>query len=171
MRMLIRSSEMLAQIIMLTSLYGFTFWSIYMASEAFRESPWLFVAVTFFILLGFAFLIYQGLELIARITYLLYPRTHHIDELEVQSLTPHTAEMLDRVAEMLDRIALREGASPGRVCAVLLDQGIKLIDLPEGVSPVRVGTVIANEEVDDWGSLHEIVEEYHNDVRFGGDGQ
>ena len=141
MRMLIRSSEMLAQIIMLTSLYGFTFWSIYMASEAFRESPWLFVAVTFFILLGFAFLIYQGLELIARITYLLYPRTHHIDELEVQSLTPHTAEMLDRIS------------------------------LHEGVSPGRVGTVIANEEVDDWGSLHEIVEEYHNNVRFGGDGQ
>ena len=119
MRMLIRSSEMLAQIIMLTSLYGITFWSIYMASEAFRESPWLFVAVTFFILLGFAFLIYQGLELIARITYLLYPHTHHIDDLEV-----HTAEMLDR-----------------------------------------------DEEVDDWGSLHEVVEEYHNDVRFGGDGQ
>ena len=23
----------------------------------------------------------------------------------------------------------------------------------------------------DWGSLHEIVEEYHNNVRFGGDGQ
>ena len=108
MRRLVRSSEMLAQIIMLTSLYGFTFWSIYMASEAFRESPWLFVAVTFFILLGFAFLIYQGLELIARITYLLYPHTHHIDE---------------------------------------------------------------NEEVDDWGSLHEIVEEYHNNVRIGGDGQ
>ena len=124
MRMLIRSSEMLAQIIMLTSLYGFTFWSIYMASEAFRESPWLFVAVTFFILLGFAFLIYQGLELIARITYLLYPHTHHIDDLEVQPLSPHTAEMLDR-----------------------------------------------DEEVDDWGSLHEIVEEYHNNVRFGGDGQ
>ena len=124
MRMLIRSSEMLAQIIMLTSLYGFTFWSIYMASEAFRESPWLFVAVTFFILLGFAFLIYQGLELIARITYLLYPHTHHIDDLEVQPLSPHTAEMLDR-----------------------------------------------DEEVDDWGSLREIVEEYHNDVRFGGDGQ
>ena len=124
MRRLIRSSEMLAQIIMLTSLYGFTFWSIYMASEAFRESPWLFVAVTFFILLGFAFLIYQGLELIARITYLLYPHTHHIDDLEVQPLSPHTAEMLDR-----------------------------------------------DEEVDDWGSLHEIVEEYHNDVRFGGDGR
>ena len=124
MRMLIRSSEMLAQIIMLTSLYGFTFWSIYMASEAFRESPWLFVAVTFFILLGFAFLIYQGLELIARITYLLYPHTHHIDDLEVQPLSPHTAEMLDR-----------------------------------------------DEEVDDWASLREIVEEYHNNVRFGGDGQ
>ena len=141
MRMLIRSSEMLAQIIMLTSLYGFTFWSIYMASEAFRESPWLFVAVTFFILLGFAFLIYQGLELIARITYLLYPHTHHIDDLEVQPLTALTAEMLDRTS-------LREGVGPG-----------------------RVGAVIANEEVDDWGSLHEIVEEYHNDVRFGGDGQ
>ena len=116
MRMLIRSSEMLAQIIMLTSLYGFTFWSIYMASEAFRESPWLFVAVTFFILLGFAVLIYQGLELIARITDPPYPHAHHIDAL--------TAEVLDR-----------------------------------------------DEEVDDWGSLHEIVEEYHNNVRFGGDGQ
>ena len=164
MRKLIRSSEMLAQIIMLTFLSGITFWSIYTAFEALRESPWWFVAVTFSILLVFAVLIYQGLELIARITYLLYPHTHHIDELEVQSLAPHTAEMLDR-------IALREGASPGRVGAVLLDQGIKLIALPEGVSPVRVGTVIANEEVDDWGSLHEIVEEYHNDVRFGGDGQ
>ena len=141
MRKLIRSSEMLAQIIMLTFLSGITFWSIYMVFEAFRESPWWFVAVTFFILLGFAFLIYQGLELIARITYLLYPHTHHIDDLEVQSLTPHTAEMLDRIS------------------------------LHEGVSPGRVGTVIANEEVDDWGSLHEIVEEYHNDVRFGGDGQ
>ena len=141
MRMLIRSSEMLAQIIMLTSLYGFTFWSIYMASEAFRASPWLFVAVTFFILLGFAFLIYQGLELIARITYLLYPHTHHIDDLEVQPLTALTAEMLDRAS-------LREGVGPG-----------------------RVGAVIANEEVDDWGSLREIVEEYHNDVRFGGDGR
>ena len=171
MRRLIRSIEMLAQIIMLTSLFGITFWSIYMAFEAFRESPWLFVAVTFFILLGFAVLIYQGLELIARITGLPYPHAHHIDELEVQSLTPHTAEMLDRVAEMLDRIALREGASPGRVGAVLLDQGIKLIDLREGVGPGRVGAVIANEEVDDWGSLHEIVEGYHNDVRFGGDGQ
>lgn len=124
MRMLIRLSEMLAQIIMLTPLYGFMLWSIYMASEAFRESPWLFVAVTFFILLGFAFLFYQGLELIARITYLLYPHTHHIDDLEVQPLSPHTAEMLDR-----------------------------------------------DEEVDDWGSLHEIVEEYHNNVRFGGEGQ
>ena len=141
MRRLIRSSEMLAQIIMLTFLSGITFWSIYTAFEAFRESPWWFVAVTFFILLGFAVLIYQGLELIARITDLPYPHTHHIDELEVQSLTPHTAEMLDR-------IALREGVGPG-----------------------RVGAVIANEEVDDWGSLHEIVEEYHNDVRFGGDGQ
>lgn len=124
MRMLIRSNEMIAQFIMLTFLSGFTFWSIYMASEAFRESPWLFVAVTFFILLGFAFLIYQGLELIARITYLLYPHTHHIDDLEVQPLSPHTAEMLDR-----------------------------------------------DEEVDDWASLREIVEEYHNNVRFGGDGQ
>lgn len=141
MRKLIRSSEMLAQIIMLTFLSGITFWSIYTAFEALRESPWWFVAVTFSILLVFAVLIYQGLELIARITDLPYPHTHHIDELEVQSLTPHTAEMLDR-------IALREGVSPG-----------------------RVGTVIANEEVDDWGSLHEIVEEYHNDVRFGGDGQ
>ena len=141
MRRLIRLSEMLAQIIMLTSLYGFTFWSIYMASEAFRESPWLFVAVTFFILLGFAFLIYQGLELIARITYLLYPHTHHIDDLEVQPLTALTAEMLDRAS-------LREGVGPG-----------------------RVGAVIANEEVDDWGSLHEIVEEYHNNVRIGGDGR
>ena len=157
MRKLIRSSEMLAQIIMLTFLSGITFWSIYTAFEALRESPWWFVAVTFFILLGLA-------VLIDRITDLPYPHTHHIDELEVQPLTPHTAEMLDR-------IALREGASPGRVGAVLLDQGIKLIDLPEGVSPGRVGTVIANEEVDDWGSLHEIVEEYHNDVRFGGDGQ
>ena len=108
MRMLIRSSEMLAQIIMLTFLSGITFWSIYTAFEALRESPWWFVAVTFSILLVFAVLIYQGLELIARITYLLYPHTHHIDE---------------------------------------------------------------NEEVDDWGSLHEIVEEYHNNVRIGGDGQ
>ena len=124
MRMLIRSSEMLAQIIMLTFLSGITFWSIYTAFEALRESPWWFVAVTFSILLGFAVLIYQGLELIARITDLPYPRTQHIDELEVQFLAPHTAEMLDR-----------------------------------------------DEEVDDWGSLHEIVEEYHNDVRFGGDGQ
>ena len=105
-----------------------------MAFEAFRESPWWFVAVTFFILLGLA-------VLIDRITDLPYPHTHHIDELEVRSLTPHTAEMLDR-------IALREGVGPG-----------------------RVGAVIANEEVDDWGSLHEIVEEYHNNVRFGGDGQ
>ena len=141
MRRLIRSSEMLAQIIMLTFLSGITFWSIYMVFEAFWESPWWFVAVTFFILLGFAVLINQGLELIARITDPPSPHTHHIDELEVQSLTPHTAEMLDR-------IALREGVGPG-----------------------RVGAVIANEEVDDWGSLHEIVEEYHNDVRFGGDGQ
>ena len=141
MRKLIRSSEMLAQIIMLTFLSGITFWSIYTAFEALRESPWLFVAVTFSILLVFAVLIYQGLELIARITDLPYPRTRHIDDLEVQSLSPLTAEMLDHVA-------LREGASPG-----------------------RVGTVIENEEVDDWGSLHEIVEEYHNDVRFGGDGQ
>ena len=141
MRRLIRSSEMFAQIIMLTFLSGITFWSIYTAFEALRESPWWFVAVTFFILLGFAILIYQGLELIARITNLPYPHTYHIDGLEVQSLTPLTAEMLDRIA------------------------------LHEGVSPGRVGTVIANEEVDDWGSLYEIVEEYHNNARFGGDGQ
>ena len=141
MRRLIRSSEMFVQIVMLTFLSGITFWSIYTAFEALRESPWWFVAVTFFILLGFAVLIYQGLELIARITDLPYPHTYHIDGLEVQSLTPLTAEMLDRIA------------------------------LHEGVSPGRVGTVIANEEVDDWGSLHEIVEEYHNNVRFGGDGQ
>ena len=141
MRRLIRSSEMIAQIIMLTFLSGITFWSIYTAFEALRESPWWFVAVTFSILLGFAVLIYQGLELIARITDLPYPHTQHIDALEVQFLTPHTAEMLDRIA------------------------------LPEGVGPGRVGAVIANEEVDDWGSLHEIVEEYHNNVRFGGDGQ
>ena len=141
MRRLIRSSEMFAQIIMLTFLSGITFWSIYTAFEVLRESPWWFVAVTFFILLGFAVLIYQGLELIARITDLPHPHTYHIDGLEVQSLTPLTAEMLDRIA------------------------------LHEGVSPGRVGTVIANEEVDDWGSLHEIVEEYHNNVRFGGDGQ
>ena len=115
MRMLIRSSEMLAQIIMLTSLFGFTFWSIYMAFEALWESPLWFVAVTFFILLGLAVLIYQGLELIARIAYPPYPHTHHIDDLEVQSLTAHTAEILDRTS-------LRE-------------------------------------------------EEYHNNVRFGGDGQ
>ena len=124
MRRLVRSIEMLAQIIMLTFLSGITFWSIYTAFEALRESPWWFVAVTFSILLVFAVLIYQGLELIARITDLPYPHAHHIDDLEVQSLTAHTAEMLDR-----------------------------------------------DEEVDDWGSLHEIVEEYHNDVRFGGDGQ
>lgn len=124
MRRLIRSSEMLAQFIMLTFLSGITFWSIYTAFEALRESPWWFVAVTFSILLVSAVLIYQGLELIARITDLPYPRTHHIDDLEVQSLTANTAEILDR-----------------------------------------------DEEVDDWGSLHEIVEEYHNDVRFGGDGQ
>ena len=141
MRRLIRSSEMFAQIIMLTFLSGFTFWSIYTAFEVLRESPWWFVAVTFFILLGFAVLIYQGLELIARITDLPYPHTYHIDGLEVQSLTPLTAEMLDRIA------------------------------LHEGVSPGRVGTVIANEEVDDWGSLHEIVEDYRNNDRFGGDGQ
>ena len=141
MRRLIRSSEMFAQIIMLTFLSGITFWSIYTAFEVLRESPWWFVAVTFFILLGCAVLVYQGLELIARITNLPYPHTYHIDGLEVQSLTPLTAEMLDRIA------------------------------LHEGVSPGRVGTVIANEEVDDWGSLHEIVEEYHNNVRFGGDGQ
>ena len=124
MRRLIRSSEMLAQIIMLTFLSGITFWCIYTAFEALRESPWWFVAVTFSILLGFAVLIYQGLELIARITDPPYPNTQHIYDLEVQSLTAHTAEMLDR-----------------------------------------------DEEVDDWGSLHEIVEEYHNNVRFGGDGQ
>ena len=116
MRRLIRSSEMFAQIIMLTFLSGIAFWSIYMASEALRESPWWFVAVTFSILLGFAVLIYQGLELIARITDPPYPRAHHGDAL--------TAETLDR-----------------------------------------------DEEVDDWGSLHEIVEEYHNNVRIGGDGQ
>ena len=116
MRRLIRSSELLVQIIMLTFLSGITFWSIYTAFEALRESPWWFVAVTFSILLVFAVLIYQGLELIARITYPPYPRAHHIDAL--------TAEMLDR-----------------------------------------------DEEVDDWGSLHEIVEEYHNNVRFGGEGQ
>ena len=124
MRKLTCSSEMIAQIIMLTFLSGITFWSIYTAFEALRESPWWFVAVTFSILLGFAVLIYQGLELIARITDPPYPNTQHIYDLEVQSLTAHTAEMLDR-----------------------------------------------DEEVDDWGSLHEIVEEYHNDVRFGGDGQ
>lgn len=116
MRRLIRSSEMFAQIIMLTFLSGITFWSIYTAFEALRESPWWFVAVTFFILLGFAVLIYQGLELIALITDLPYSHAHHGDAL--------TAEMLDR-----------------------------------------------DEEVDDWGSLHEIVEEYRNNVRFGGDGQ
>ena len=132
MRRLIRSSEMFAQFIMLTFLSGFTFWSIYTAFEVLRESPWWFVAVTFFILLGCSILIYQGLELIARITD-PHPQANHIDAL---------------TAEMLDRIALHEGVSPG-----------------------RVGTVIANEEVDDWGSLHEIVEEYHNNVRFGGDGQ
>ena len=141
MRRLIRSSEMLAQIIMLTFLSGITFWSIYTAFEALRESPWWFVAVTFSILLVFAVLIYQGLELIARITNLPYPHAHHIDDPEVKPLPPHTAEMLDR-------ISLREGVSPG-----------------------LVGAVIANEEVDDWGSLYEIVEEYHNNVRFGGDGQ
>ena len=124
MRRLIRSSEMIAQIIMLTFLSGITFWSIYTAFEALRESPWWFVAVTFSILLGFAVLIYQGLELIARITDPPYPNTQHIYDLEVQSLTAHTAEMLDR-----------------------------------------------DEEVDDWGSLHDIVEEYHNNVRFVGDGQ
>ena len=116
MRRLIRSSEMFAQIIMLTFLSGITFWSIYTAFEVLRESPWWFVAVTFFILLGCSILIYQGFELIARITDPPYPHAHHIDAL--------TAEVLDR-----------------------------------------------DEEVDDWGSLHEIVEEYHNDVRFGGDGQ
>lgn len=124
MRRLIRSSEMLAQIIMLTFLSGITFWSIYTAFEVLRESPWWFVAATFFILLGFAVLVYQGLELIARITDLPYPHAYHIDDLEAQSLAALTAEVLDR-----------------------------------------------DEEVDDWGSLHEIVEEYHNNVRFGGDGQ
>ena len=124
MRRLIRSSEMLAQFIIVTFLSGITFWSIFTAFEALRESPWWFVAVTFFILLGCSVLVYQGLELIARITDLPYPHTQHVDDLEVQSLTAHTAEMLDR-----------------------------------------------DEEVDDWGSLHEIVEEYHNNVRFGGDGQ
>ena len=160
MRRLIRSFEMLSQIITLTSLFGITFWSIYMAFEALWESPLWFVAVTFFILLGLAVLIDQGLKLIARIADPPYPHTHHIDDLEVQSLTAHTAEMLDHVA-------LPEGVSPGRVGTVLLDQGVKLIALREGASPGRVGTVIANEEVDDWGSLHEIVEEYRNDVRLG----
>ena len=107
---------MFAKIIMLTFLSGFTFWSIYTAFEALRETPWTIVAVTFFILPGFAFLVYQALELIARITNPPSPHTYHIDAL--------TAEMLDR-----------------------------------------------DEEVDDWGSLHEIVKEYHNNVRFGGDGQ
>ena len=124
MRRLTRLSEMLALFLMLTFLSGVTFWSIYTAFEALRESPWWFVAVTFFILLGFAVLIYQGLELIARITDPPYPHARHIDDLEVQSLTTLTAETLDR-----------------------------------------------DEEVDDWGSLHEIVEEYHNNVRFGGDGR
>lgn len=124
MRRLTRSSEMFAQIIMLTFLSGITFWSIYTAFEVLRESPWWFVAVTFFILLGFAVLIYQGLELIARITDPPYPHAHHGDALEVQSLNALTAEMLDR-----------------------------------------------DEEVDDWASLREIVEEYHNNVRIGGDGQ
>ena len=124
MRRLTRLSEILAQFLLLTFLSGITFWSIYTAFEALRESPWWFVAVTFFILLGFAVLLYQGFELIARITDPPYPHTYHIDDLEVQSLTVLTAEMLDR-----------------------------------------------DEEVDDWGSLHEIVEEYHNNVRFGGDGR
>ena len=115
---------MFAQIIMLTFLSGITFWSIYTAFEALRESPWWFVAVTFFILLGCSVLVYQGLELIARITNPPYPHAHHGDALEVQPLTALTAEVLDR-----------------------------------------------DEEVDDWGSLHEIVEEYHNNVRFGGAGQ
>ena len=119
MRRLIRSSEMIAQIIMLTFLSGIMFWSIYTAFEALRESPWWFVVVTFSILLGIVLIYHQGLELIARITDPPYPHAHHIYDLEV-----HTAEMLDR-----------------------------------------------DEEVDDWGSLHEIVEEYHNNVRFGGDGQ
>ena len=124
MRRLTRLSEMLAQFLMLTFLSGVTFWSIYTAFEALPESPWWFVAVTFFILLGFAVLLYQGFELIARITDPPYPHTYHVDDLEVQSLTTLTAETLDR-----------------------------------------------DEEVDDWGSLHEIVEEYHNNVRFGGDGR
>lgn len=115
MRRLTRLSEMLAQFLLVTFLSSITFWSIYTVFEALRESPWWFVAVTFCILLGFAVLIYQGLELIARLTDLPYPG---------QSSTTLTAEMLDR-----------------------------------------------DEEVDDWGSLHEIVEEYHNNVRFGGDGQ
>ena len=117
MRRLTRLSEALAQFLLLTFLSGITFWSIYTAFEALRESPWWFVAVAFFILLGFAVLIYQGLELIARITDPPYPNAHHIDDPEDQSLTA------------------------------------------------------LDEEVDDWGSLHEIVEEYHNDVRFGGDGR
>ena len=116
MRRLIRSSEMFAQIILLTFLSSITFWSIYTAFEVLRESPWWFVAVTFFILLGFSVLLHQGLELIARITDPPHPHAHHSDAL--------TAEMLD-----------------------------------------------CDEGVDDWGSLHEIVEEYHNNVRFGGDGQ
>lgn len=124
MRRLTRLSEMLAQFLLVTFLSSITFWSIYTAFEALRESPWWFVAVTFFILLGFAVLIYQGLELIARITDPPYPNAHHIDGLEGRSRTGLTAEMLDR-----------------------------------------------DEEVDDWGSLHEIVEEYHNNVRFGGDGR
>ena len=124
MRRLTCSSEMIAQFIMLTFLSGITFWSIYTAFEALRGSPWRFVAVTFFVLLWYVVIIYQGLELIARITDPPYPNTQHIYDLEVQSLTAHTAEMLDR-----------------------------------------------DEEVDDWGSLHDIVEEYHNNVRFGGDGQ
>ena len=124
MRRLIQSSEILAQFLMLTFLSSITVWSIYTAFEALPESPWWFVAVTFFILLGFAVLLYQGFELIARITDPPYPHARHIDDPEVQSLTALTAEMLDR-----------------------------------------------DEEVDDWGSLHEIVEEYHNNVRFGGDGR
>ena len=135
MRRLTRLSEILAQFLMLTFLSSITVWSIYTAFEALPESPWWFVAVTFFILLGFSVLLYQGFELIARITDPPYPHTYHVDDLEVQSLTPLTAEMLDSLtaltAETLDR----------------------------------------DEEVDDWGSLHEIVEQYHNNVRFGGDGR
>ena len=84
MRRLTRLSEILAQFLMLTLLSSITVWSIYTAFEALRESPWWLVAVTFFILLGFAVLIYQGLELIARITDPPYPNAHRIDDLEVR---------------------------------------------------------------------------------------